>query len=67
MTYGVNILAMFRHSGYFVDKILKGARPGDLPVEQPERFEVVINLKSAKAVGVTVPKSVLVRADKLIE
>jgi putative ABC transport system substrate-binding protein len=67
ITYGVNILTMFRRSAYFVDRILKGARPEDLPVEQPERFELVINLKSAKAVGVAVPKSVLLRADKLME
>ena len=67
LAYGANRREMFRRSAYFVDRIFKGAKPGDLPVEQATRFEMVANLKTAKALGIKFPQSVLLRADKVIE
>ncbi|HLC40224.1 MAG TPA: ABC transporter substrate binding protein, partial [Methylomirabilota bacterium] len=67
MSYAVNFYDQVRRSATYVDKILKGAKPADLPVEQPTRFELVINLKTAKALGLTIPQSVLIWADQVLQ
>jgi putative tryptophan/tyrosine transport system substrate-binding protein len=67
MSYSINQNEMYRRAAFYVDRILRGAKPTDLPVEQPTKFELVVNLRTAKALGLTIPESFLLRANELVE
>ena len=67
MSYGANLASHYRHAADYVDKILRGAKPGDIPIEQPTKFDLIVNLKAAKALGLELSPSLLARADEVIE
>jgi putative ABC transport system substrate-binding protein len=67
MAYGPNLAGVYRDTAVFVDKVLKGAKPAELPIQQPTKFEFIVNLKTARALGLTIPESLLARADQVIE
>lgn len=67
VSYGPKVGDLFRRSAFYIDRILKGERPGDLPIQQPTKFELVISLKAAKAIGLTIPETFLLRADEIVE
>ena len=67
ISYGPSVVGLIRHSAVFIDRIVKGTKPGDIAIEQPTKFDLVINLKTAKALGLTIPQSLLLRADEVIQ